>query len=83
MKINKLIMTICILLISGSAFADVYVPYYERKDGTPVPQHYRSSPNDTKSDNWSTKGNRNPYNGREGTKNPQSGSGFGGSGGFR
>jgi len=33
-----------------------------------VQPHYRSSPNNTKSDNWSTYGNVNPYTGKVGTK---------------
>ncbi len=49
-------------------FSDVYVNGYYRKDGTYVEPHYRSSPNDTKSDNWSTYGNVNPYTNEEGTK---------------
>lgn len=34
--------------------------------------HYRSSPNSTKSDNYSTKGNYNPYTGKPGTKTDNS-----------
>jgi len=43
---------------------------YTRKDGTYVAPHYRSSPNDTKMDNWSTRGNTNPYTGQPGTRDP-------------
>jgi len=32
--------------------------------------HYRTNPNSTKIDNWSTKGNVNPFTGKPGTKNP-------------
>lgn len=42
---------------------------YVRKDGTYVPPHTSTAPNSTKSDNWSTKGNVNPYTGKAGTKN--------------
>lgn len=49
---------------------DVHVHGYTKKDGTYVAPHERSAPNGTKSDNWSTKGNVNPYTGKEGTKNP-------------
>lgn len=31
---------------------------------------YRTSPNKTKFDNYSTKGNYNPYSGKKGTVNP-------------
>lgn len=58
---------ILILIFSASAFAkDVYVRSYTKKDGTVVDAHHRTSPNTTKSDNWSTKGNTNPYTGKEG-----------------
>jgi hypothetical protein len=40
------------------------------KNGTYVPPHRATNPNGTKSDNWSTKGNTNPYTGKQGTKNP-------------
>lgn len=43
---------------------------YTRSDGTYVPPHIQTNPNSTRNDNWSTKGNVNPYTGREGTKDP-------------
>ncbi len=49
-------------------FSDVNVDGYHRSNGAYVEPHYRSSPNDTKSDNWSTYGNENPYTGEEGTR---------------
>lgn len=52
------------------AQADVSVRGYYRKDGTYVAPHMRSSPNNTKNDNWSTRGNVNPYTGKAGTKAP-------------
>ncbi len=52
------------------AFADVYVQGYMKKDGTYVPGYYRTTPNDTKLDNYSTQGNVNPYTGKPGTANP-------------
>jgi len=51
--------------------ADVYVNGYTRSDGTYVQGHYRSSPNNTTYDNFSTKGNINPYTGQPGYKNPE------------
>ena len=47
---------------------DVNVKGYTRKDGTYVAPHVRSSPNSTKADNYSTKGNVNPNTGKAGTK---------------
>jgi hypothetical protein len=49
------------------ATAQVQVRGYVRKDGTYVAPHVRSAPNNTTLDNYSTKGNVNPYNGRQGT----------------
>lgn len=59
---------ISIIFFCEIAFSDVHVRGYYRKNGTYVAPHYRSSPNQTKSDNWSTKGNINPYTGKPGTK---------------
>ena len=50
--------------------AQTYVDGYTRSDGTYVAGHYRSAPNSTKLDNYSTQGNVNPYNGRAGTVDP-------------
>jgi hypothetical protein len=52
------------------AEAQVRVRGYTRRDGTYVAPHYRSSPNSTTSDNYSTRGNVNPYTGELGTRNP-------------
>jgi hypothetical protein len=38
------------------------------KRGTYTQPHYKTSPNKTKYDNWSTKGNSNPFTGKKGTK---------------
>lgn len=50
---------------SGSA---VPVKGYYRSDGTYVAPHMRSAPDGDPSNNWSTRGNVNPYTGEEGTK---------------
>ncbi|MGK2231157.1 MAG: hypothetical protein ACI92O_000315 [Colwellia sp.] len=55
------------LFISTSVFSkDVYVDGYIRSDGTAVKGYYRSAPNSTINDNFSTEGNINPYTGEEG-----------------
>jgi hypothetical protein len=54
----------------GSNSSSHYVAPSLRLDGTYVQGHRRSDPNDTKLDNYSTKGNYNPYTGKYGTKNP-------------
>ncbi len=48
----------------------VSVKGYTTKSGTHVQAHKRIGPNGSKRDNWSTKGNHNPYTGKEGTKEP-------------
>lgn len=42
---------------------------YTKKDGTYVAPSHATNPDGTKSNNWSQKGNVNPYTGKEGTKN--------------
>jgi len=47
-----------------------HVKGHVRKDGTYVPPHYRTNPNTTKTDNFSSKPNVNPYTGKQGTVDP-------------
>ena len=63
------------MVCSSVAVADVYVRGYTRSDGTYVAPHYRSSPNATRNDNWTTRGNVNPYTGEPGTRSPDYGYG--------
>src|SRR6266403_6272983 len=49
------------------AFAAQYVHGYTRSNGTYVGPYYRSSPNGTVTDNFSYRGNVNPYTGAVGT----------------
>ena len=63
----KLLFALLALTISTVAFADTYVRGHTTKNGSYVEPHYRSSPNNTKYDNYSTKGSSNPYTGKEGT----------------
>lgn len=48
----------------------VRVSGYVKKDGTYVAPHYRSAPNRSALDNYSTRGNYNPYTGQAGKKDP-------------
>jgi hypothetical protein len=43
---------------------------YSRSNGTYVPGYHATNPNSTKLDNYSTKGNVNPWTGKPGTKSP-------------
>lgn len=66
-----LLVILCALLWVGPALAkDTYVKGYTRKDGTYVQPHYRSAPDGNAYNNYSTKGNVNPYTGKEGTVDP-------------
>lgn len=53
---------------SKSTSGAVRVKGYYRKDGTYVQPHYRSAPDGNFGNNWSTKGNVNPFTGKVGTK---------------
>lgn len=53
---------------SRSSGGTVHVRGYYRKDGTYVAPHERSAPDGDFDNNWSTKGNVNPYTGKEGTR---------------
>src|SRR5437773_1964805 len=48
-----------------------YVRPHTRRDGTYVQPHNRTTPNSTQRDNFSSRGNVNPYTGKPGTRNPE------------
>src|SRR5262249_21738463 len=48
----------------------VNVRPYTKRDGPYVGPHHRTPPDSSKQNNWSTKGNVNPYTGKPGMKNP-------------
>lgn len=59
-------------LLAGSAIArDVQVDGHFRKDGTYVPPHHRSAPDNSQYNNYGSQGNTNPYTGQQGTVQPQ------------
>ncbi len=71
MKVIALLLALCAMLFASLAEAGgVRVRGYTRKDGTYVAPHYRSAPNSSKLDNYSTRGNYNPYTGKTGTVDP-------------
>jgi hypothetical protein len=65
-------VTLLIAASATTASAQVHVRGYTKKDGTYVAPHERTAPNNTTLDNYSTKGNVNPYTGKPGTKDPES-----------
>ncbi len=68
MKKLILLLLTFVSMVSLAA-ADEWVNGYTKRDGTYVPGYYRTNPNGTTSDNYSHKGNINPYTGKEGTQN--------------
>jgi len=65
-----LIAAAALTAFTTAACADQYVNGYFRNDGTYVDGHYRSNQNDYTFDNYSSKGNTNPYTGERGTVDP-------------
>ncbi len=68
---KNLLIKLFALFVSISPFetlADTYVEGYFRSDGSYVLPYVRSDQNSTNLDNYSTKGNQNPYSGSEGTR---------------
>jgi hypothetical protein len=61
-------------LLSPLAFVEARTTrvngYYKPSTGTYISPSYRTSPNRSRFDNYSTKGNYNPYSGKKGTVNP-------------
>lgn len=68
MKCLCLIFCVLFLFPTISFSKNVHVRGGYTKSGSYRQSHYRTSPNRTKSDNWSTKGNVNPYTGKKGYK---------------
>lgn len=67
---KKAAIAAALMLASIGAMADKYTNGYVRKDGTYVQGHYSTNANGTRLDNYSTKGNLNPYTGQVGTVSP-------------
>ena len=75
MKIIKLIAVTGFVLAIGTCsavFADGShnVKGHTNKDGTYVAPHKQTNPDKSRANNWSTKGNTNPYTGKKGTVDP-------------
>ena len=65
------LVIISLLFLFTTVFAaDTWVNGYYRKDGTYVPGYHRSAPDSNPWNNYSTKGNTNPYTGKPGYVNP-------------
>lgn len=57
-------------LAASPVQADTRVGGYSTKRGTYVAPHYKSSPDSSRSNNYSSKGNFNPYTGKLGNVDP-------------
>jgi len=64
----KRLLVASLALVASMAFADTWVPGYFKQDGTYVEGHFRSDPDSTNVNNFSTQGNTNPYTGSNGTR---------------
>lgn len=68
-QIFKITILVILLLITGVSVSEAAVRvkgYYKPSSGIYVMPSYRSSPNKYKFDNYSSKGNYNPYSGKKG-----------------
>lgn len=65
-----LFIVLAILLIACPCFSAQRVNGYRRSNGTYVSPHYRSTPDYSKLNNYSTRGNVNPYTGKKGYTTP-------------
>jgi hypothetical protein len=64
-------ISLAIIFLISTVFAgDVWVNGYYRRDGTYVPGYHRSAPDGNPWNNYSTKGNINPYTGKPGYVDP-------------
>lgn len=68
-------MRIALGLVIGALAAPAFaaqtqVDGHFRRDGTYVAPHYRTTPDSSRGNNWSSQGNANPYTGERGTVNP-------------
>lgn len=60
----------CVAVAAPALCQSHYVRGYVRRDGTYVAPHYQTNPDSSLFNNWSTRGNVNPYTGRPGTVDP-------------
>ena len=74
MKKPLLLLALLIGVLSFSASVEARTTsvrgYYKPSTGSYVAHHYKTTQNRSKFDNFSTKGNYNPYTGKKGSANP-------------
>lgn len=64
---KKIFLIALMLTVATPAFAQEYTHGYTRRDGTQVQGYMHSTPNGVAEDNYSYRGNVNPYTGSVGT----------------
>lgn len=66
---KNLFFLIVLFFTTALSFAQsqVWVSGYTRSNGTYVQGHYRTAPDYTRNNNWTTQGNVNPHTGKVGT----------------
>lgn len=73
----KTIMFVCLVALlftsSIASAGSTYIRPYIRNNGTMVQGHYRTTPDSSRLNNWSTRGNVNPYTSKQGTVDPYNG----------
>jgi hypothetical protein len=73
-KFSRLVLIVAVMAFvcgqSYGATSTTRVKGYPKKSGTYVAPHNRTSPDKSKANNYSSKGNTNPYTGKKGTKDP-------------
>lgn len=75
---KKIFLIALTLTVATPAFAQEYTHGYTRRDGTEVQGYMHSTPNGIAEDNYSYKGNVNPYTGSVGTHTERdAGEGYG------
>lgn len=67
---KTIIFALAALLFATSADAQQWVNGYTKGNGTYVQGYYRSTPDGNPYNNYSTRGNVNPFTGAVGTRNP-------------
>lgn len=67
----KIALGVVIFCVAGTALA-AQVQGYTRRDGTYVAPHMRTNPDGNPFNNYSSRGNVNPYTGQMGSVNPYS-----------
>lgn len=66
-----LLLVVLALSTLAAAQSSHAVRGYTTRTGTYVAPHHQTNPDATQRNNWSAKGNTNPYTGKAGTKTPR------------